>query len=127
MITYSIFYLLEFVLLLVGAFLNINIFRVIAITVAIIFCGFRYETGYDYNSYVSFFNNLTDYDGLLEPGFYFFVAVANYLKISDVGLFFIFSLLTHLIAYLFLMRTSINPSIAILVYLLIPGLFFEFF
>lgn len=127
MIAYSIFYLVEFILLIGFGFLKNNIFRISAIVLGIIFCGLRYETGYDYNSYVSFFNNLSDYDGLLEPGFYYFVTVANYFKIADVGLFFVFSLLTHWIAYLFLVRTSVNPNIAILVYLLIPGLFLNSF
>ena len=127
MIYYSAFFLAELALLYFASSMQVQPLRVLAALLAIAFCGLRYETGYDYNSYRSFFEDLGTYEGILEPGFHYAIASANSLGISTPTIFFLFALFTHSTAFSFLMRTAYNRSLAFLIYLLIPGLYLNSF
>lgn len=127
MIYYSAFFLAELALLYFASTMRVQPLRMLAALLAIAFCGLRYETGYDYNSYRSFFEDLEIYEGILEPGFHYAIASANRLGISTSGIFFLFAMFTHGIAFAALMRTANNRSLAFLIYLLIPGLYLNSF
>ncbi|MBC7751333.1 MAG: EpsG family protein [Candidatus Saccharibacteria bacterium] len=127
MIYYSLFFFAEGVLLLTANLMRRRVLGLVAAAVAIAFCGFRYETGYDYNNYRDFFENIEINGALLEPGFYFLVYLANMVELSTFALFFLFALMTHGLAYLTLSRMSIAPNLAFLIYLLIPGLYLNSF
>lgn len=126
-IYYGLFFILEFALLGVGSRIRSRALSISAVVLAISFCGLRYETGYDYNAYRSFFEDLWIYEGLVEPGFFYFVHLANTIEISTYVLFFLFSLVTHGLAYHTLAKVSISPNLAFLFYLLIPGLYLNSF
>ena len=127
MIYYSAFFFIEFGLLHLASVMRSSAFRVIACLFAIAFCGLRYETGYDYNSYRSFFEDLDIYEGLLEPGFYYAVSSANFIGIPTLTLFFLFAMVTHGLAFLTITRTTHSRNLAFLLYLLIPGLYLNSF
>lgn len=127
MIYYTLFFLAEFALLLLANIMHSRSLSVFAVVLAIAFCGLRYETGYDYNAYRSFFEDLWLYEGLVEPGFYYFVHVANSVGVTTFALFFLFALVTHGLAYHTLTKASPSPNLAFLIYLLIPGLYLNSF
>ena len=127
MIYYALFFFVEGALLLFANLMRKRALGLIAAAVAIAFCGFRYETGYDYNAYRDFFENIEIYEVMLEPGFNFLVYLANTVELSTFALFFLFSLMTHALAYLALSKMSTSPNLAFLLYLLIPGLYLNSF
>jgi transmembrane protein EpsG len=126
-IYYVAFFALECILLGIGSLIRSRTISIAAVVLAIAFCGLRYETGYDYNSYRSFFEDLWTYEGLLEPGFFYFVDLANIVGASTFALFFLFALVTHGLAYYTLRKVSVSPNLAFLIYLLIPGLYLNSF
>lgn len=127
MIYYATFFILVSIFLGLGSGLRSRDLSAVAAGFAIVFCGLRYETGYDYDAYRSFFEQLWMYEGLVEPGFYYFVQFANTIGISTFAMFFLFAVVTHGIAYIVLTRASVNPNLAFLIYLLIPGLYLNSF
>ena len=127
MISYVIFFLVESTLLFISRVTNSLNLRMLACIVAIGFCGLRFETGYDYNSYRDFFENISIYNDVLELGFVYFIHLGNELGISSFSFFFIFALATHGIAFYTLSKISTNPDMAIFIYLLIPGLYLNSF
>lgn len=127
MIYYALFFLVEGGLLYSANQMRSRPITISAVALAIAFCGFRYETGYDYGSYRFFFENLDMYEGFLEPGFYYFVKIANSMEVTTFTLFFLFALVTQGLAYKTLTKISSSPNLAFLIYLLIPGLFLNSF
>jgi transmembrane protein EpsG len=127
MMYYALFFFVESALLFLASLMRSRSLSILAAMVAITFCGLRFETGYDYNSYRSFFEEIWIYEGLLEPGFYYFVHFANTVGASSFVLFFLFALLTHGFAYYTLGQMSNSPNLAFLIYLLIPGLYLNSF
>lgn len=99
----------------------------IAVIIAILFSGIRYETGYDFNVYKSFFENVESYENLFEPGFYYLIAGAATVGLSSASIFFLFSIATNSIAFLFFRKLCLNSGFAFLLYLLIPGLYLNSF
>ena len=126
-IYYGLFFILEFTLLGLGSRIRSRVLSIAAVILAISFCGLRYETGYDYDAYRSFFEDLWTYEGLIEPGFFYLVHLANTIAVPTFALFFLFSLVTHGLAYYTLAKVSISPNLAFLFYLLIPGLYLNSF
>ena len=124
---YALFFFVEGALLLLANLMSRRAFGLIAVGVAIAFCGLRYETGYDYNAYRYFFENIEINEVPLEPGFKFLVHLANTVEVSTFALFFLFALMTHGLAYLALSKMSTSPNLAFLIYLLIPGLYLNSF
>ena len=127
MIYYALFFLVVGLLLFFSYLMHSRALSVCAVLLAVAFCGLRYETGYDYSNYRAFFENILLFKGLLEPGFYYFVQLSNTLGVSTFGLFFMFALVTHGLAYHTLAKTSNSPNMAFLIYLLIPGLYLNSF
>ena len=127
MIYYALFFFVEGALLVFANLMRRRALGLIAAAVAIAFCGFRYETGYDYNAYRDFFEDIEIYEAMLEPGFNFLVYLANTVEVSAFALFFLFSLMTHGLAHLALSKMSTSPNLAFLLYLLIPGLYLNSF
>lgn len=127
MIYYALFFIAEFALLFLSNMLRSRALSVLAGTLAVAFCGLRFETGYDYNSYRAFFEDIWSYEGLIEPGFHYFVYLGNTLGVSTFGFFFLFALATHGLAFHTLRKASANPNMAFLIYLLIPGLYLNSF
>lgn len=127
MIYYALFFFVEGALLLLANLMRSSSLSILAAMAAIAFCGLRFETGYDYNSYRSFFEEIWIYEGLIEPGFYYSVYFANTVGASSFDLFFLFALITHGFAYYTLSQMSNSPNLAFLIYLLIPGLYLNSF
>lgn len=127
MIYYAAFFLAEFALLFLSNIMRSRALGILAGTLAVAFCGLRFETGYDYYSYRAFFEDIWSYEGLLEPGFYYFVCLGKTLGVSVFGFFFLFALATHGLAFHSLRKMSANPNMAFLIYLLIPGLYLNSF
>lgn len=107
-----------------------GLLTVLSVLAVILFSGLRYETGYDYLNYQYFFSDATTrqlfIDGI-EPGFILVTALPKLLGLDPAWLFFVFS--TAIIFFLFrgIRLYTVNVRIALLVFLLIPGLFLNSF
>ena len=98
---------------------------VFSILVIILFVVFRHEVGYDYLNYISYFNSSVSslIERKIELGFVGLVAILKFLGANYFWLFFIIGI--AIIAFLFhgIKLYTQNVRIALLIYLLIPGLF----
>lgn len=125
---YSVFIGVELLIVTLGSlFRQRKATALIATVLAILFCGLRFETGYDYNAYRSFFENIDFYKLFLEPGFFRIVKLGDFLNMTSFQMFFAFSVMTHGMAYVFFTKTTDRPNLALLLYLLIPGLYLNSF
>lgn len=127
MIYYIIFYLYEAVILGVLSKADNKIFGFLGLIGAIVFSGLRYQTGYDYNSYEYIFSNIQNFQGAIEPGFFWFIMLLKNFDIDNRAIFFLFSGFTQLFIYLGLKKLTKNYNLAFLIYLLIPGLYLNSF
>ena len=127
MIYYIGFYLYEAVMLGVLNKSGNKVYGFLGLTGAIVFSGLRYQTGYDYNSYEHIFSNIQDFQGAIEPGFFWFIALLKNFDIDNRVIFFLFSGFTQLFIYLGLRKLTKNYNLAFLIYLLIPGLYLNSF
>ena len=94
----------------------------------VVFAGFRYEIGYDYNKYLAGFL----FDRELrhwEPLFNFFTRIIREINfgLDSQALFLFFSILTLSVLFLALKRLTPYYRFGILLYLLIPSLFLNSF
>ena len=109
--------------------INVNHLAIFfALSGIMIFAGFRYEIGYDYEKYLAGFL----FDSELkhwEPLFNFFMRLIREINfgLDSQAVFLFFSVLTLSIGYLAIKRFSPYYRTSILLYLLIPSLFLNSF
>ena len=127
MIYYIGFYLYE--VLMLGAFNKTRnkVYGFLGLIGAIVFSGLRYQTGYDYDSYEYIFSNIEDFQGAIEPGFFWFITFLKNFDIDNRVIFFLFSGFTQLFIYIGLRKLTKNYNLAFFIYLLIPGLYLNSF
>lgn len=92
------------------------------------FLGFRYETGYDYDSYKNFYNGIrlnslgSIFSTRYEPGFMTCIYLCKtILKVSYQEFLIFISILSFLPKYRFIKKYSIYPFLALLMYY--PGIY----
>lgn len=123
-----IFYLLfisfiTFLLLVNHFFENTKgFFEILAYVVIIFMAGFRHDTGYDFDMYRHIYLDYV-YDNAQEFGFIFLINILRFIEADYHAMFFIMSFLTFLFLYLGLKKLTNFSGFALIVFLLIPGLF----
>jgi hypothetical protein len=93
---------------------------------SILFAGFRYQIGNDYDSYVSMYKEIAKepLSTYVEPGFAYVCYFLSVIGIKVQGVFLLFSTLTLLLIAATLKKHSINPVFSFLLFLLIPIYYF---
>lgn len=92
------------------------------ILVLAVFAGIRENTGYDYDNYLTHFNNartIYDYQKVqwnFEPGYEYLVSVCKTLVPSFHFFLFVFALVTLLLAYRIFRKNSPLPLLSLLLY-----------
>lgn len=124
MLTYSLFIILIIFLLILNSVLKTKneVFEILALTLIIFFVGFRFETGYDWEMYRNFFEYDT-FHGSIEPGYVIVVKFLRYFFDDFQSLFFFTALATYIFLYLGIKKYTKHSSLAIVLFLLIPGFF----
>lgn len=124
MITYILFVAIIMALLIFNSAIktNINIFQWFVFALLVFFVGFRFETGYDWVMYRNFFEYNTFHDGI-EFGYVFFIKFLRYFFDDYQSLFFFTALVTYIFLFLGIKKYTKHTSIALILFLLIPGLF----
>lgn len=93
---------------------------------AVFFAGFREYVGADFEFYVDWYLH-KNRDANMEFGF---VAIMNLFRFLNLGynwLFFFFSFFTCLFVFLGIKKYTVNANLALLIFLLIPGLYLNSF
>lgn len=93
---------------------------------AVFFAGFRDYVGADYSYYVNWYGTKSR-DARLEFGFVAIMDVFRYFNLSYHYLFFFFSFLTCFFVFLGIRNYTDNVKLALLFFLLIPGLYINSF
>lgn len=132
MTAYLLFIGLVFILLAADSALQrkgYGLFTLIALTGIILFTVLRFETGYDYLNYVGFLN--TDVVELvnsrIEWGFVGITALFKLLDLDYFWLFFSFGIAIVLSVFRGIKLYTTHVRIALLIFLLIPGLYLNSF
>lgn len=99
-----------------------HVFEIFALFIIIGFVGLRYNTGYDYLSYVNIYES-GFIDDRMEPGFIGYLNILRFFGLSAQVMFFTFALATFLFLYLGIKKYTTHHAIALLIFILIPGLF----
>lgn len=122
---YLLYYVIIAFVLTIGYIFKNKIFTYLSLLIIILISGFRYEVGYDYPNYVSFFLGY----GLerVEPLFVFILLMLKNIWDDPQIMFFTFSLATILIAYKAIKKLGNSERMGIMIYLLIPGLYLNSF
>ena len=92
-------------------------FFFISFVILVFFAGFRFDTGWDYNGYRDYYNNIpslleipTYYDEFsaiyFEPGFKLFMSSLKALGIEFQGLLFITNFITTIFFFIFIRRAD---------------------
>lgn len=124
MTTYILFVAIIIALLILNSAIktSINIFQLFVFALLVFFVGFRFETGYDWAMYRNFFEYNTFHDGI-EFGYVFFIKILRYFFDDYQSLFFFTALATYIFLYFGIKKYTTHTSIALVLFLLIPGLF----
>ncbi|OTG66884.1 hypothetical protein B9T25_08880 [Acinetobacter sp. ANC 4470] len=101
---------------------NVQLFQIFALMLLVFFVGFRFETGYDWAMYRNFYEYDTFHSGI-EFGYVFFIKILRYLFDDYQSLFFFTALATYIFLYLGIRKYTKHSSIALALFILIPGLF----
>lgn len=125
--TYILFFAAQFLFYVFALALgHRKSFFLISVATAILFSGLRYQTGFDYPPYLSYFNDISSFDVPIEPGFYIFSDLAGRLGLSPYLCFFIFSFVT-IALFARVCWASVSPNYSFLLFLMVPGLFLNSF
>lgn len=100
---------------------------IIAVGIVILISGFRYEVGYDFNSYQYYYLNMDEAVDKLEPGFYMIMYILKYLNFPAQALYIFCSCATVLLVFSGITKYSTNVRLSFLIYILIPGLYLNSF
>ncbi|WP_409415537.1 EpsG family protein [Flavobacterium sp. PS2] len=103
-----------------------KVIGIIVLILIVLISGLRKGIGYDYNSYVSWYLYKTR-DNDLEYGYLAIMNVFRWFNLTPSFLFFFFSFFTCFFVYLGVKKYAINPNIALLFYIIIPGLYLTSF
>lgn len=124
MTVYILFVAAIIALLIFNSFIkmNIQVFQIFALILLVFFVGFRFETGYDWAMYRNFYEYNTFHDGI-EFGYVFFINLLRYFFDDYQSLFFFTALATYIFIYLGIKKYTNHSSIALVLFLLIPGFF----
>ena len=124
MITYILFVAIIVILLVLNSIIktSVNIFQKIALVLIIFFVGLRFETGYDWAMYRSFFEYDT-FHSSIEFGYLFLIKLLRIFFDDFQSLFFFTALATYIFLYLGIKKYTSHSSIALVFFLLIPGFF----
>ncbi|MCB2357869.1 EpsG family protein [Clostridium estertheticum] len=116
---YILFVFIIIALLFIDFKANFKILRILAILVIIAFSAFRYNVGYDYQTYEYIFSNNIK----LEVGFNFIVNIFHLIGNNVKFVFAFFSISTILFVVNGIRKHSINERMSLFLYIMIPGLF----
>ena len=122
---YLLYYIIIGFIFAIGYISKKKFFTYLSLFIIVLISGFRYEVGYDYPNYVSFFLGY----GLehSEPLFIFILFLLRNIWDDPQIMFFTFSLATILITYKAIKKLGNSERIGIMIYLLIPGLYLNSF
>lgn len=122
---FYISYILIITLLLLLDYFSKDKGRVVeglVIIIIILISGLRDYTGYDFKSYSdSYQTGVFDY--VFEPGFVLYMDILRFFNADYHIMFFLMSLVTYILLYLAIRRFTPHAGIAIIIYMLIPGLY----
>ena len=124
MVTYILFISIIMALLILNSAVkqNANIFQILAFCLIVFFVGFRFETGYDWAMYRNFFEYNTFHSGI-EFGYVFLIKILRYFFNDYQSLFLFTAFITYIFIYLGIKKYTTHTGIALVLFLLIPGLF----
>lgn len=100
--------------------------ELVVLIIIVIIAGFRKKIGSDYDNYVHWYLSRTRDDNL-EFGFVAIMDLFRGLDLRPSFLFFFFSFLTCLFVFIGIKRYTENSNLALLFYILIPGLYLTSF
>lgn len=128
MTIYILFVVVLIALLILNSLIktDIQLFQKIALIFIVFFVGFRFEAGYDWAMYRNFFEYDT-FHHTIEFGYVFFIKFLRVFFSDFQSLFFFTALATYLFLYLGIKKYTNHSSIAVLIFVLIPGLFLNTF
>lgn len=102
-----------------------NIFTLLGLFLILMVGATRFEIGYDYFNYVSFYSEyIPDY---IEPIFRISILLMNYLGFNYEFYFFIYSAVTILVLFYAIVKYTHYRNTALLLFVLIPGLYLNSF
>lgn len=124
MIAYILFVAIIMTLLILNSAIkpNANIFQMLVFALIVFFVGFRFETGYDWAMYRNFFEYNT-FHSSIEFGYVFLIKILRYFFNDYQSLFLFTALLTYIFIFLGIKKYTTHTSIALVLFLLIPGFF----
>ncbi|MEP6803979.1 MAG: EpsG family protein [Flavobacterium sp.] len=128
MIFYIVFLLFISSLLLMQYFCPFKqrILEIIVLGIIVLISGLRKSVGYDYNNYVLWYlYKVRDQD--FEFGFVAIMNLFRYFDLPPFFLFFFFSFFTYLFVYLGIKKYTSNSNLALLFFIMIPGLYLTSF
>lgn len=99
-----------------------NMLEIFALISIIIISGTRDYTGYDYQTYSEAYDNF-HHDESFEVGFVGFMNILRFFKLSSYSMFFLMSIATYVFTYLGIKKYTTHTGIALIIFLLIPGLY----
>lgn len=102
-----------------------NIFFAAAVLLTVFVAGFRFEVGYDWFNYVSFYS--IGMQDLMEPFFALSIKLLNLISSDFSLMFFSYSLATISVLLLTIQRFTNYPKTSFLLYLLVPSYFITSF
>ena len=103
-----------------------KILLMIIMLVLIVFAGFRFEVGVDFNSYVRIFERKR-WSTTNEPGFMLLVDIFGYLKAKPQFVFLALAIIMQFLVYKIISKFSVNYWLSILIYLTIAPLYLATF
>lgn len=98
-----------------------NVFYFFVFIILLIFAGFRYWTGYDYGSYMSIFDSISQYNYKfsevdIELGFYLIIKIISLFDVGYNLFLFVIAFLAILIKFIFFKRYTNSYFLPLLLY-----------
>lgn len=126
MIFYSLYYTLIIFLLLLDYFnKNNNFFIYFGLFVIFLITATRFDTGYDFYNYHLFYRE--DIPESIEPLFKLTVYLLKYFTDNSQWMFVFYSFIIIFVTYFTIIKMTKYTKIALLIFLLIPGLYINSF
>lgn len=125
MIFYLSYYIIVGSILTFGYIIKNKIFTYIVLLLILLVSGLRYEVGYDWFNYVSFFEGISL--DRIEPLFGLTINLLSLISDEPALFFFFYSTLIILVTYVAIRKLTTSHRTALMIYLLIPGLYLNSF
>lgn len=124
MLFYILYIIIISLLLLTDHFLprQNKIFGYLSVIIVILVSGFRFETGYDYNSYREIYDHISDVS-IIEFGYMFMVDLFNAFYAPYELLVFVSTFLIYPVIFYTIRKYVKHYELAFILYMLIPGLY----